>query len=62
MIANTMRGTVGIAFQDVDIPKEDEARLQSRLHNCVLFVVRDGKVTRYLQKPGDRFLAGEHGP
>ena len=44
-IANKMRGWVGIAFQECEINGKDQARLQSGLQNCHLFVNRKDTMT-----------------
>ena len=43
-IANTMRGWVGIAFEDCDLTADDRDRLREVLVQCHLYVVQDGKM------------------
>lgn len=45
VIANQMRGWVGITFKDFEANKEDGERLLDALPNCHLFVEQDGRMT-----------------
>ncbi|MBI1248645.1 hypothetical protein GC197_12495 [bacterium] len=44
-VANTMRGWVGIVFQDCEISSRDRGRLNASLSSCHLFVAKDGKLS-----------------
>jgi hypothetical protein len=43
-IANKMRGWVGIAFVDCELPADDRDRLQRILYRCHLYVVQNGEM------------------
>lgn len=44
-VASRMRGWVGITFRECEINGKDQARLQSGLQNCHLFVIRNDTMT-----------------